>query len=505
LTKRGISLGVLSPHPPIVVPEIGEENLPRVKKTRDALQQMASLVRHVGPDTVVIVAPHGPVVRDAVTLMASPILEGNFREFGVEGTLLRYGNDTRLVNLIQQRAAESNLRVVAADANQIAAHGVSSTLHYAILVPLYYLKQAGVECRLVAGTMGLLDRPACYRFGQVVRDASAELGVRVVYVASGDLSHRLIEGAPAGYDPVGRVFDRKVVEALTRADVKPLLELDPELVEKAGECGLGPIISLLGALDGLDVVPDVLSYEGPFGVGYAVATYIPRNAAGGRSGEGAAERPGGQSTDAEGESETRQDLRRETECGPGKDDGPNDQQGVYATGDARSGSHPFVRLARLALETYVREGREIAPPPSCPGLDRRAGAFVSLKTHGELRGCIGTIEPTAANLAEEIIRNAIQAGTADPRFPPVTEDELGHLSYSVDVLEPAEPVAGLEDLDPENYGVIVAKGGRTGLLLPALEGIETAGQQVEIARRKAGIGPHETGVRLFRFKVTRYH
>ncbi len=500
MARAGIVLGVLSPHAPIIVPEIGDKDLDQVVKTRSALQGVAALVRDIRPDTVVVIAPHGPVVRNAVTLLASPLLQGNFREFGIAGTSLRFGNDLRLVDRIREEAARRKVTVFTPDADKMSFRP-PDRLHYAVLVPLHYLTEAGLECRLVAGAVGPLGREELYRFGQAVQAAAVELGVRVVYVASGDLSHRLTEGAPAGYDPMGRIFDRRVVDALARADVKALLEMDPELVERAGECGFGPILTLFGALDGLDIVPEVLSYEGPFGVGYAVATFLPRNTSGRpgprREVPGGGEKPasGGRTAPAEGKTE-----------GPGQDgEDPGLEPGGGRTAAGRDQApHPFVRLARLSLETYVREGRRISAPASSPGLDRRAGAFVSLKKGGQLRGCIGTIQPAAPNLAEEIVWNAIQAGTADPRFPPVREDELGDLEYSVDVLEPPEPVAGVDELDPAVYGVIVTKGDRTGLLLPDLDGVETVEDQVRIAMQKAGISPDEPGVRLFRFKVTRY-
>jgi len=479
MSPAGIVFGALSPHPPVVVPEIGERNLEQVQATRDGLQQLAALVAEIRPDTVVIISPHGPVVRDAVTLLAGPILEGSFREFGIAGTSLRYGNDLRLVSRIAAEGAEREVTVFPADPRQLDTFQFSGDLHYSILVPLYYLKQAGVECRLVAGAVGPLPDDQLYAFGQAVAAASRELGVRVAYIASGDLSHRLTDGAPAGYDPLGEVFDQKVVEALSRADVSALQKLEPSLVERAGECGLGPILTLFGALDGLRVLPEIISYEGPFGVGYCVATFMPKGPAAKPAPEPVAKTP----------------PRLEPEAGPEEETAPPDGGGS---------PHPYVRLARLSLETYVREGRRIALPPVSPGLDRRAGAFVSLKKHGDLRGCIGTIEATAPNLAEEIIRNAVQAGTADPRFPSVTEAELAELVYSVDVLEPAEPVRGLEDLDPKVYGVIVTKGRRTGLLLPDLEGIDSAQDQVSIARQKAGLQPDDTEVELYRFKVTRY-
>ncbi len=167
--------------------------------------------------------------------------------------------------------------------------------------------------------------------------------------------------------------------------------------------------------------------------------------------------------------------------------------------------HPLVELARLTIETYVREGKQIAPPvPLSPEMQQRAGAFVSLHACGDLRGCIGTIEPMQPNLALEVIHNAIMAATEDPRFPPVGPEELPALEISVDVLSAPERIASADELDPKKYGVIVQSGYRRGLLLPDLEGVDTVECQIDIARRKAGIGPHER-VQLFRFHVQRHH
>jgi AmmeMemoRadiSam system protein A len=163
-------------------------------------------------------------------------------------------------------------------------------------------------------------------------------------------------------------------------------------------------------------------------------------------------------------------------------------------------------LARQVIETFVATGKVIgAPEKPSELLNQRAACFVSIKTlDGDLRGCIGTIEPEKDTLAEELIANAISAASRDPRFPPVRADELTNLKYSVDVLSQPELVR-LEDLDPNIYGVIVEDqdGGRRGLLLPNLKGIDTAAKQVEIASRKAGIGP-ETKVKLWRFRADRY-
>lgn len=167
---------------------------------------------------------------------------------------------------------------------------------------------------------------------------------------------------------------------------------------------------------------------------------------------------------------------------------------------------PFVALARASVEGFVATGESITLPDGLPEelLARRAGVFVSLHERGELRGCIGTIGPTQPNVALEILRNGVLACSEDPRFPPVAAEELDWLEYSVDVLDEPESIASEAELDVREYGVIVTKGWRRGLLLPNLDGIDTVAQQVSIAKRKAGIADDEPDVQLERFRVVRH-
>ena len=167
------------------------------------------------------------------------------------------------------------------------------------------------------------------------------------------------------------------------------------------------------------------------------------------------------------------------------------------------GLHPIVRLAKEAVESYVREGKTSRPKELTLEMKERAGVFVSLHKHGQLRGCIGTFEPTKDNVAEEIIANAISSSTMDPRFPPVTASELDDLEYRVDILTEPEPVTGISQLDPKEYGVIAESGWGKGLLLPDLEGVDSVEEQIAICRLKAGISASEP-VKLYRFQVRRF-
>lgn len=170
----------------------------------------------------------------------------------------------------------------------------------------------------------------------------------------------------------------------------------------------------------------------------------------------------------------------------------------------RKESHPLVKLAKDAIKEYIKNRRIIKPPDDlAEEMKGQAGVFVSLKKRGQLRGCIGTFAPTAKNIAEEVIHNAISAAARDPRFSPVAPSELEEIDYSVDVLTEPEKIAGPEGLDPKRYGVIVKCGIRKGLLLPDIEGVDTVEEQIDIARSKAGIYEDEP-VELYRFKVKRY-
>ena len=165
--------------------------------------------------------------------------------------------------------------------------------------------------------------------------------------------------------------------------------------------------------------------------------------------------------------------------------------------------HPIAQLAKHTVEQFVKTGSVGHPEPTVPEMSASAGVFVSIHKRGRLRGCIGTFEPTRDNVAEETVANAVSSASCDPRFSPVTEDELPLLDYSVDVLTHPESVQDKSELDARRYGVIVESGWRRGLLLPDLEGVDSVEQQIEICKAKAGI-PAEESVKLYRFEVRRY-
>ncbi len=456
------------PHPPIILPEVGGRETDKCRDTIDAMGQVAGRLVDADPDTVVIITPHGNVFQDAVALTAVDRLQGDMGQFRAPMVKFDYPNETRLASELRDKCSEKGIAVAFIDEELAGDYGLNLSLDHGVMVPLYYLKKAGFNGSLVVVAMGFLPPLELYTFGMALQQAGESADSNVAVVASGDLSHRLTPGAPAGFSPRGEKFDRELREALEQGAVEKIVHLPRAFVEEAGECGLRPLIMLLGCLDGYKIQPQVISYQGPFGVGYLVAELFR----GGNKGESLISK--------------LKSYQEETMT------------------KVRKNEHAIVRLARETLEGFIRHGKVIEPDFKLPeGFPQRAGVFVSLKKHGQLRGCIGTVEPTRDSLTEEVMHNALGAGLRDPRFHPVEEHELPEITYSVDILHPPEEIESIDELDPKEYGVIVTSGSRSGLLLPNLEGIDTPKEQVRIAMHKGGIRPGEK-YQLKRFKVDRY-
>lgn len=458
----------ICPHPPIAVPEVGGDEASKVSATQEALLELGRRVVQSGADTVVIISPHAPIFRDVVGINLSPQLKGDLGHFRAGNVSFLADNDQALVREITRQSADMGMPVVELTEEEERRYNIDLRLDHGVVVPLYFLRKAKLQTPLVHVSMALGPPHKLYLFGVAVRKAAKLLGRRVALLASGDLSHGLTHDAPGGYLPGGKEFDSELARLLAIPDVEGIVKMDPSLVARAGECGYHSIVMMLGALDEYDVKAEILSYEGPFGVGYLVASLAP--------------------TDKNPEKSLLKKIRSEKQA---------------AKARQQAGESCLVKIARNNLEGYVSG----SPPPALVDIPeefkKKAGVFVSIKKHGQLRGCIGTIEPVRAGIVEEVAANAISAGMHDPRFQPVREDELEDLEYSVDVLQPPEPISGLHQLDPVKYGVIVRSDQRRGLLLPNLEGIDTAEEQVSLARQKAGIRPDEP-VKLERFEVIRY-
>ncbi len=462
------TLGIIAPHPPIMVEAVGGSRSSVTSASLEALRTAEQVLSAFDPDTVVIMSPHAPAFADAFAVDTAAEASGSFGQFGAPGARFTYRGDPTFARELLARLASAGIPAVdrALDSNLDSGH-----LDHGVLVPMSFLDPLG-RWPLVVLSLSYLPYETHRRVGEIVAQTADALARRVAFVASGDCSHRLTRDAPAGYSPRAKELDEALVERVGRGDFVGLMHLDPDVVEAGGECGLRSFITLGGFL-GADPPARVLAYEAPWGVGYMTAV------------------AGSDAFVVGGHEQNRSPMISET---------PDTGRKGGMAGMPES---EIVALARRTIEGYVRDRSEVEPGPlGDPSLPARAGAFVSLHRAGDLRGCIGTILPTQDTLAEEVAHNAIQAATQDPRFPPLTLAELDDLDVKVDVLRQPESCL-IADLDPKQYGVIVSSGWRRGLLLPDLEGVDDVRTQVEIAMRKAGISPGDP-CSFERFRVDRY-
>ena len=459
----GVSGAVMVPHPPIIIPDIGKGEEKKIQGTIDAYHQAARRIASWKPDTIVLLSPHQIMYGDYFHISPGTEAHGDFGQFGAGSVAIDVTYDTEFVEELCRQVQAQGLKAGTLGEKE-------KRLDHGTMVPLYFVNQYWKDYQLVRIGLSGLTPTMHYELGQCIQETANILGRNIAVIGSGDLSHRLKEDGPYGYQKEGPEFDRRIMEVMGSGDFEELLKFPEDFCETAGECGHRSFIIMAGTLDRMAVKAQKLSYEGPFGVGYGVCCY-----------------------EAVGTDEKRNFLDRYEESEK------RELLARHAREDA------YVALARRTIEEYEKTGVMIQVPKDLPKelYDSRAGAFVSIKEDGRLRGCIGTIEASYESLAEEIINNAVSACSRDPRFSPVEPKELEKLVITVDVLGKMEQITSLEELDVKRYGVVVSKDSRRGLLLPNLAGVNSVEQQVTIAMQKAGIGEQET-VAVERFEVVRH-
>ena len=452
------------PHPPMIVPEVGRGSEKQVLKTILAYERVADEVAALAPDTLIVTSPHAVMYADYFHISPGRTAAGSLGRFGAPGVQFSERYDTDLVKRICELADEAGFPAGTLGERDAA-------LDHGTMVPLWFIRQRYTQGKILRIGLSGLPLTDHYRLGQIVAQAVADTGTRAVFIASGDLSHKLQTYGPYGFAPEGPEYDRRIMDVCQRAAFGELFDFDETFCDTAAECGHRSFVIMAGALDGLDVKATALSHEDVTGVGYGICTFYPEGAD--------PDRHFLKAYQEKTEQECREQAQR---------------------------SDAYVRLARSAVEAWVRRRERIPLPEGLPEemLTRQAGAFVSLHRHGRLRGCIGTIMATEENIAKEILQNAISACSRDPRFSPVTPDELSSLEISVDVLGELESIDSPEELDVKRYGVVVSHGRKRGLLLPNLDGVDTVEEQIRIARQKGGIREGEP-YRLERFEVVRHY
>jgi AmmeMemoRadiSam system protein A len=458
-----IERGYFVPHPPLIVPEVGKGQEKTIQKTIDAYEEIAKEIAKLKPDTIIISSPHSTLYADYFHISSQNFAIGNLSGFGAKDVSFEVEYDEEFIDLIHEYANKNNFPTgTLGQKDQSLDHGT--------MIPLYFINKYYQSYKLIRISPSGLPLIRHYNIGRMINSIVPD-DKKVIWIASGDLSHKLIKDGPYGLAKEGPMFDEKVTGIIKTTEFDNIFRLKPKFTRKAAECGLGSLTMLCGCFDGYNVESRLLSYEGPFGVGYSVASFKKLD----------------------------KNIQREFSM-------LYSVRELQAMEITRSLEDEYVRLARQSLEYYIKNNKTLPFPNDLSDdlLDNKAGVFVSLHKGDDLRGCIGTISPTTNSIANEIIQNAISAGTKDYRFNPVQEAELPKIKYSVDVLKQAERIESKEQLDIHKYGVIVRSGYKSGLLLPNIDGVDSVDEQIEIAKRKAGINKDEEYT-LERFEVIRHH
>lgn len=460
----------LTPHPPIIMKEIGRGEEKKAERTINSMELISKKIALIEPDTIVVITPHGPVFQDAITIGYEKELYGDMKSFGYENIYINKENSYNLAKKIIEKSKNNGIPVLKLNKESSKTYNIDYNLDHGVQVPLYFIEKEYKDYKLLHITYGLLSFVDLYRFGMIIQSVVENSEENVVVIASGDLSHKLLETGPYNYHPDGPKFDKELLDILESGDYIKILDIDKTMRSNAAECGLRAIEVLLGSIDGYYSDPVKLSYEGPFGVGYGIVDF----------------NIGIKNDNYKLEEEIKKKEKDKLK-------------------NTKINESIYVKLARQSLNNYIKNGEIMDVPEDLPRdlIENRAGVFVSIHKDGNLRGCIGTISPYRNSVADEIIHNAISAGTKDYRFSSIRDFELDDLEYSVDVLMKPEKIDSIEHLDIKKYGVIVTSGSKRGLLLPNLDGINSIEEQVEIAKKKAGIDDNEV-FELERFEVIRY-
>ena len=449
--------GVVVPHSPLIIPEVGLGKEKEIQDTIDSYEEVAKKIGELEPDTIILITPHGIGYSDYIKIYDGEGSSGNFSQFGAKNTTIKVDYDKEFIDGLCDSLKEIEFYAGKTNVNDDLDHGC--------LVPLYFINKYYKNYKVIRISIGGLLNEDYYELGIHIREYSEKLNRKIFVVASGDLSHTLLEEGPYGYNENGVKYEERVVDDLKNSNFINLLDYSLDFLYSAGICGHKGFCILGGILDGLNYDTKFYSHEGPFGVGYMVCSYLVNGSNGKKY------------------LDEWLDNRKEE------------------VNKIRLKEDRYIKLARKSIEEYVTN-KKILDEEDSEIASKKSGCFVSIHKFGELRGCIGTTFPCCDNLSLEIISNAISACRKDPRFRPIKKEELPYLVIDVDELSPSILVDSKDELDPRKYGVIVEEGLKRGVLLPDLEGVDTIEEQLSIACKKANI--NSDNYKIYKFEVIRH-
>ncbi|MDN5299899.1 MAG: hypothetical protein PWP51_2452 [Clostridiales bacterium] len=474
------------PHAPVFLPNIGVSEAPRVKMTFDAMHEVGKRVASQAPETIVVISPHGPRFTDAIAIHDQNRYQGDLKAFGDFDHTFSFEKDTAYIRALMGCNQAANKRFFALKDAHYQQFDLDTALDHGVLVPLYFITQYYRNFKLVCLSDADFSPIELIESGKLLREAADRIGRKVLVIASGDLSHTLSDQGPYQYKPASAIVDNAVCEAIETSGIEHLGALSPETVVEAAICGLGSLWLLLGIYEDIAYQSKCLSYQGPFGVGYAVAEFEDADGTGAQRARVV-------------EAQIKARIRT-----------ARNQMSPIATYalrilKARLQDRMPPRIAITEKAYSINNSKyEIDEVLQKQLMTKTADVFVSIKSDGALRGCIGSVgSEETAPLYEKIAYYVAQAAFHDSRFDPIEMTEYEMLTVSVDILSPLEMVKSAEALDPFNYGVCVTDGVNSGVLLPAIEGVDSTVEQMRIAAHKGGFTVEEVK-RIYRFTVDRY-
>ncbi len=450
------------PHPPLIIPEVGCGREKMIQETIDAYHLIGKEIASLKPDLIILSSPHAMMYSDYFSILPVNHYTGSFERFGASQLSFSEVGDKEFIDCVQNIAKEENFPMGVIPNDSYLDHGS--------MVPLYFIRKYYNDFSLMVVGISGLSYVEHYRAGMILQKAANALKRHCVYIASGDLSHKLKEDGPYGFVPESVIYDQMIMKICKNTSFFDFLTFDHSISDSASECGHRSFLMMSGFLDGFQVKSNVLSYQDVTGVGYGICSFYP----------------------------LLKDSNRHF-------------LSIYLDQEKEIINHKrnhmdsYVSLAFAAIQKYVLSHERLKVPTDLDDelLTKRAGVFVSIHKFHQLRGCIGTVGAVEDSIAEEIIDRAISACSSDPRFSPITEEELDYLDISVDVLGPLEEVMDINMLDEKKYGIVVTSGFKRGVLLPNIDSIHSVSEQIEVAKSKANISSDDV-FSIQRFEVIRH-
>lgn len=481
---------IFMPHPPIIMEEFHDPERKKAICTYEGMTLLAKTVAKIRPKTIIYVTPHGNSFSNGTCLLDGEVIAGDLSAFRRSDIAYQKKINRDLTGRIIDAFEEHDFVSVLMTEELAKTYHIKAKLDHGVIVPMSFIDKEYSDYDIVHITPGQTPLEENYFLGKLIKDCvdayTKNDPGKVMVVISGDMSHALSDSGPYAYHENGERFDHIMREAFNQSSPIELIKLKSEFIEDAAQCGLRSFLMGFGYMDGLTMTSKVVSYEGPFGVGYLCA-YLSSD-----------------------EIIAQNSIMDNKQAISQKSFIPTIENLIEQRYSMQiAGEDEYIKLARMTIEYYVKQHKKMKIDHDVFSesflnelRSKRSGAFVSIHNNGQLRGCIGTIEANCDHLLDEIMYNAISACSADPRFHSVQEDELKNLDIKVDVLYPIEKIESATELDVRKYGVVVEQGYKRGLLLPNLDGINSVSEQISIAKQKAGIvkGSYD----LFRFEVERH-